>query len=134
MNSASKQFSALSGIIVVEVAGGVAGAYCAKLFADMGATVLRIVPAEGDPMESELIHPDERSTRGLYAAYLNAGKQVVPPNAVDQVDIALYNARTADSASDWARAGTLRQPASGAGPTRMLSVPWGKSMDCSRGG
>ena len=90
MNSAAKQISALSGIIVVEVAGGVAGAYCAKLFADMGATVLRIVPAEGDPMESELIHPDERSTRGLYAAYLNAGKQVVPPNAVDQVDVLIY--------------------------------------------
>ncbi len=90
MNSAPRQFSALSGIIVVEVAGGVAGAYCAKLFADMGAKVLRIVPAEGDPMENELIHPDEISMRGLYAAYLNAGKQVLHPNAVDQVDVLIY--------------------------------------------
>src|SRR3989304_3925920 len=38
----------LSGLRVLEV-GGEAGAWCGKLLADMGATVVKIEPREGDP-------------------------------------------------------------------------------------
>jgi crotonobetainyl-CoA:carnitine CoA-transferase CaiB-like acyl-CoA transferase len=65
---------ALSGITVLELAGGVAGAYCGKLFADMGATVTRVEPAEGDPLAGVRLDPDEPGTEGLYYRYLNAGK------------------------------------------------------------
>ena len=66
--------AALHGVTVLEVAGGVAGAYCAKLFADLGAKVNRLVPPGGDPAAAHLLEPGEPSTRGLYTEYLGAGK------------------------------------------------------------
>ena len=42
--------AALAGIRVLEIGGGVAGAYCAKLLADMGAAVSRVEPEGGDPL------------------------------------------------------------------------------------
>jgi len=41
--------SGLDGIQVVEIAGGVAGAYAAKLVADLGASVIKVEPPAGDP-------------------------------------------------------------------------------------
>jgi crotonobetainyl-CoA:carnitine CoA-transferase CaiB-like acyl-CoA transferase len=66
--------TALSGVTVLEAAGGVAGAYCGKLFADMGAAVTRLEPESGDPLRTVRLDPDEPSTEGLYFEYLNAGK------------------------------------------------------------
>lgn len=40
----------LSGINVVELAEGVAGSYCGKLFADLGASVVKVEPPEGDTL------------------------------------------------------------------------------------
>jgi crotonobetainyl-CoA:carnitine CoA-transferase CaiB-like acyl-CoA transferase len=42
--------AALSGLRVIELAQGVAGSYCGKLFADLGADVVKIEPATGDPL------------------------------------------------------------------------------------
>ena len=67
----------LAGVTVLEIAGGVAGAYCAKLFADLGARVSRVTPPGGDPLHSVRLDPDEPVTVGLYDGYLNAGKQIV---------------------------------------------------------
>jgi crotonobetainyl-CoA:carnitine CoA-transferase CaiB-like acyl-CoA transferase len=66
--------AALDGVRVLELGGGVAGAYCGKLFADMGATVERVEPAGGDPLGEVLLDPAEAETRGLYLKYLSAGK------------------------------------------------------------
>ena len=66
--------SALEGVSVLEIGGGVAGGYCGKLFADMGAHVRRIDPADGDPLDSRRLDPDAPETEGLYGRYLNAGK------------------------------------------------------------
>ena len=74
MNNDEGGGAALARVRVLEIGGGVAGAYCAKLFADMGARVERAEPAGGDPLDDVLLDPDEASTRGLYSAYLNAGK------------------------------------------------------------
>ena len=70
----------LSGIRVLELAGGIAGAYAAKLFADMGAHVTRLEPAAGDPLNTRLLDADEPATQGLYWQYLNAGKSSTPPS------------------------------------------------------
>ena len=70
---------ALSGIRVLEIAGGIAGAYAAKLFADMGADVTRLEPAHGDPLAARCLDADEPATEGLYWHYLNAGKSTAKP-------------------------------------------------------
>ena len=37
----------LSGINVVELSGGIAGSYCGKLFADLGADVVKVESSDG---------------------------------------------------------------------------------------
>lgn len=66
----------LSGVRVVEYASFVAGAYCTKLFADLGAEVIKVERPEGDgarkrgPFLGD--HPD-RELSGLFL-YLNTNK------------------------------------------------------------
>ncbi len=65
---------------VVEIAGAEAGAYAAKLFADFGATVLKIEPPGGDTRRSDgepwraAASTDEASVGSTWA-YLNTSKQ-----------------------------------------------------------
>lgn len=40
----------LSGYVVIDLAGGIAGNYCTKLLADGGATVIKVEPPQGDPL------------------------------------------------------------------------------------
>lgn len=40
----------LSGYTVVDLSTGIAGAYCTKLLADGGATVIKVEPRQGDPL------------------------------------------------------------------------------------
>ncbi|WP_254848398.1 CaiB/BaiF CoA-transferase family protein [Mycobacterium sp. SP-6446] len=40
----------LSGYTVVDLSTGIAGAYCTKLLADGGATVIKVEPQQGDPL------------------------------------------------------------------------------------
>ena len=68
---------ALAGLRVVEIAGDIAGPYCTKLLADLGADVTKIEPPTGDPLRRWGPFPGaeadlERS--GLFE-YLNAGKR-----------------------------------------------------------
>ncbi|KWX57811.1 CoA transferase [Mycobacterium sp. NAZ190054] len=42
----------LSGYVVVDLSSGIAGAYCTKLLADGGAEVVKVEPAQGDPLRS----------------------------------------------------------------------------------
>ena len=43
---------ALAGLRVVEIAGDIAGPYCTKLLADLGAEVTKIEPPTGDPLRN----------------------------------------------------------------------------------
>ncbi|MGE5595594.1 MAG: CaiB/BaiF CoA transferase family protein [Hyphomicrobiales bacterium] len=44
---------ALNDVVVLEIATGVAGPYCGKLFADLGAQVVKVEPPGGDPIRNE---------------------------------------------------------------------------------
>jgi CoA:oxalate CoA-transferase len=76
----------LTGLRVLEVAEMVAGPYCGKLLASLGAEVIKIeAPPEGDPSRrrgpfpGDVPHP-ERS--GMFL-YLNTGKQGITLNLAD---------------------------------------------------
>lgn len=65
----------LTGLHVVELATGISGPYAAKLFADLGAEVIKIEPPEGDPLRRwGPFHGGESGERGGLFEYLNAGK------------------------------------------------------------
>ncbi len=67
---------ALAGLRVVEIAGDIAGPYCTKLLADLGADVIKIEPPTGDPLRDWGPFPGgvtDPNKSGLFE-YLNAGK------------------------------------------------------------
>lgn len=66
--------SALSDVVVLEFARNVAGPYCGRLLADLGATVIKIEPAEGDPLRKAAPLAADES---VFFNYLNAGKRSV---------------------------------------------------------
>jgi crotonobetainyl-CoA:carnitine CoA-transferase CaiB-like acyl-CoA transferase len=68
---------ALSGLRVLEVGQGVTSSYCGKLFADLGADVLKVEPPSGDPLRHRGDGP--RGADGLYRGgaiiHLNTNKR-----------------------------------------------------------
>ena len=64
---------------VVEISDRIAGAYCGKLLADAGADVIKVEPADGDPLRrftaSGSVPPGDEDSP-LFT-YLNAGKRSV---------------------------------------------------------
>lgn len=92
---------ALEGLRVVEHAQLIAGPYCGKLLADLGAEVIKVEPPEGDearrwgPFSSGKPDP-ERS--GLFL-YLNTNKRgvtapSVPDALMEHADVLISDART----------------------------------------
>ena len=71
---------ALSDILVLDVSGTISTTYCAKLFADYGATVINLEPADGFPTRQ--LHPrlDDPVCGSAMHAYLNPNKQSVQRN------------------------------------------------------
>ena len=71
-----KQFEDLR---IVEIAGSAAGAYTAKMFADHGATVIKVEPLDGDPLrtEGEPWTLPNGDVVGTTWAYLNTSKQSI---------------------------------------------------------
>ena len=69
--------TALEGVSVLEYANFVAGPYCARLLADLGAEVIKVeTPASGDQSRRRGPYPQDRphpETSGLFL-YLNANK------------------------------------------------------------
>ena len=68
----SPRADALAGLRVLDFSIMVAGPYCARLFADMGAEVVKIEPPEGDDMRQRAPLRDGESA---YFGQLNAGKR-----------------------------------------------------------
>ena len=68
----------LAGLRVVEHADQIAGPYCAKLFVDAGAEVIKIESPEGDSLRRwSATGADLRGADSALFTFLNAGKQSV---------------------------------------------------------
>lgn len=65
---------ALAGLRVVELAGGIAGPYATKLFADLGADVVKVETGAGDPLRRWGPFGDDGSGCAGLFTYLNSGK------------------------------------------------------------
>jgi crotonobetainyl-CoA:carnitine CoA-transferase CaiB-like acyl-CoA transferase len=67
----------LSDVVVLELGSSIAAAYCGRLLAAFGATVIKVEPPDGDPMRA--MPPFAANVRGPEASlsymYLNGGKQ-----------------------------------------------------------
>jgi crotonobetainyl-CoA:carnitine CoA-transferase CaiB-like acyl-CoA transferase len=73
------QRAPFAGLRVLEISAGIAGSYCGKMFADAGADVVKVEPADGDPMRRWSASGAEVPPGGSGAlfGYLNAGKRSV---------------------------------------------------------
>ena len=78
---------ALKDVKVVEYAHTVAGAYCGKLLADMGADVIKVEAPEGDPLRKAGPFPESGShpEKSALFLYLNTSKKsvVLDPASTD---------------------------------------------------
>jgi crotonobetainyl-CoA:carnitine CoA-transferase CaiB-like acyl-CoA transferase len=86
MNRATSVPSAhpLSGYTVVELSSGIAGAYCTKLLADAGATVVKLEAPEGDPLRRWSASGKSAGARDQpLFRYLAAGKHSVVLDPAD---------------------------------------------------
>ena len=61
----------LAGVVALELATGVAGPFCGRLLADLGAQVIKVEPPDGDPARAELPLVAGESA---FFAWLAAGK------------------------------------------------------------
>jgi crotonobetainyl-CoA:carnitine CoA-transferase CaiB-like acyl-CoA transferase len=74
---------ALSHLRIVEIGSAAATSYCARLFADFGATVQKIEPPSGDPLRRAA--PLTPKGQSAWFAFLNFNKSSV---ALDPNDAA----------------------------------------------
>ncbi|MGE5694258.1 MAG: CaiB/BaiF CoA transferase family protein [Candidatus Sericytochromatia bacterium] len=89
----------LTGYVVVDLSTGIAGAYCTKLLADGGATVVKIEPPQGDPLRrwsaSRTAMPGGQD--GALFTFLASGKQSVVVDRSSTDDVALLDALLTDA-------------------------------------
>ena len=83
----------LDGWVVVDLSSGIAGAYCTKLLADGGATVVIAEPPEGNPLRrwSASGTPIAGGDDGALFSFLSSTKQSVTADPDDEVGLARVN-------------------------------------------
>ena len=99
---------ALDGVRVLDFTGVIAGPYCTRLMADVGADVVKIEPPTGDLLRGAA---PRRKGRTPYFAQLNAGKSSISVDLKDPraVELVLKLTETADVAVQNFRPGVLRK-------------------------
>lgn len=73
--------SALPDVVVLELASRVAGPYCGKLLADLGAQVIKVESAAGDPLRAE---PPLVGSESAFFNFMNGNKLGVRLDAADE--------------------------------------------------
>lgn len=81
--------SALDGLKVVEFGTMIAGPYCAKMFGDLGADVIKVEPPSGDPSREAGPFPNDEPhpERSALFLYLNTSKRSVTLNLSNSGDM-----------------------------------------------
>src|ERR1700756_903910 len=82
--------SALRGVRVVEWATEISGPYCTKLFADLGAEVIKIETPGGDPFRRRT--SGDLSEDGALFNFLNAGKRSVVGTSLPDLEALIVSA------------------------------------------
>ena len=102
----------LAGYTVVDLSTGIAGAYCTKLLADGGATVIKVEPPEGDPLRrwsssGAAIHA---GSDGALFSFLAGSKHsvVADPEVGDDVQM-VYRMLAAADAVVWSTGSKVAQ-------------------------
>ena len=85
---------ALTGLRVLDFSIMLAGPYCARLFADMGADVVKIEPPEGDDMR---LRAPLRDGESAYFGQLNAGKRSLALDLKNSAAVALVHRLAAEA-------------------------------------
>lgn len=80
----------LRGVRVVEWATEITGPYCTKMFADLGAEVIKIEAPEGDSFRHRAV--DDRTGTDALFKFLNAGKRSVIGTALSEVEDLIVSA------------------------------------------
>ncbi|OBK35433.1 cag pathogenicity island protein [Mycobacterium sp. 1245111.1] len=80
----------LRGIRIVEWATEISGPYCGKLFADLGAEVVKIEGPDGDPLRHRVF--GNSSDTGALFKFLNAGKRSVVGTSLTEVEDVIVSA------------------------------------------
>lgn len=118
---------ALDDTVVIELATGVAGPYCGKLLADLGALVIKVEPPAGDPLRHE---PPLAGTESAFFNYLNTNKLGVQlETGSPDLDALLARADIVIHSSTGAEAEALEARAASAAPAAaVISLsPYGRS-------
>ena len=99
----------LDGYTVIDLSVGIAGAYCSKLLADGGATVVKVETAEGDPLRrwSASGAEIEPGKDGALFSFLAGSKHSVVVESDKSQDIALLRTSFATVPSERARASIM---------------------------
>lgn len=99
---------ALEGVRVIDFTGVIAGPYCTRLLADLGAEVIKIEAPGGDLLRTVL---PRRKGRSAYFSQLNAGKKSICLDLKDPraVELVLKLAEKSDVAVQNFRPGVMRE-------------------------
>lgn len=101
MNGANPQAQTgpLQGLRVVEVGEHIAGPYCTKLLADLGAHVHKVEPSSGDPLRfwGPFARGEVGPDQGGLFEYLNSGKTGGTVDPSNDQDIAVLHELLADA-------------------------------------
>lgn len=102
--------AALDDYTVIDLSSGIAGAYCTKLLADGGATVVKVESPEGDPLRRWSASGAAVDGDGALFSFLSCSKHsvVVDPHRSDDVELLRELLRTADAVV-WSRGSAVAE-------------------------
>lgn len=111
----------LQGLRIVDFSAMVAGPYCTRWLADLGAEVIKIEPPEGDHMRQRAPLRDGRSA---YFGHLNSGKRCIALNLKqpEGVEVARSLAAEADIVVQAFRPGVMARLGLGAAELRSRNA------------